>query len=265
MVVVLLAEIYAVSIQKGGVGKTSLVTNLAGAITRHYKKKVLIIDTDSQGNASIAFGLNPNKIKPTVYDVMMGKCDVRDAIIEVSPDLHICPANDEMSFLEFDILPHLKEYREPFKLLTEGVKDITDDYDYIFIDTPPSLGLVTGNVLALADKVIIPFVPETFAVQGLVRVVMAVNDFKSKENSKLQVIGIVGMMIESRTVLHSEMLQQARRYCMENDIHMFETVIPKSIRFANSTAYDGKPATWTDYKNPIVSAYYELLKEMFER
>ncbi|AQX56541.1 chromosome partitioning protein ParA [Priestia flexa] len=248
---------------KGGVGKTSLVTNLAGAITKQMKKKVLIIDTDGQGNSSIAFGFKqPNDFEYTIYDVLMGEKNAKDVIIEVSPHLHILPSNKDMNFLEFDILPNLHQYGEPFKLLTRHVVGIQDQYDYIFIDTPPSMGLVAGNVLAIADKVIIPFAPETFGVNGLINVIEGVSDFKKKENPSLEIAGVVGMMLDSRTSLHGELIKQARQYCFEHDINMCDTVIPKSIRFANATAYDGKPATWSDSNNPIVKAYYELLEEV---
>jgi chromosome partitioning protein len=259
----MVCEVYAVSMNKGGVGKTSLVSNLAGAITKQLKKKVLIIDTDGQGNASIAFGLNPQEFDDTVYDIIVNNKPVNEVIISISKYIDIIPANNDMNFLEFDILPNIKQYEKPFQLLKKALNQVKESYDYIFIDTPPSMGLVAGNVLAASDKVIIPFVPETFAVSGLVRIVDAIEDFKSRENHSLKVAGVVGMMVDRKTNLHNEMLQQARRYCLENDLTMYETIIPKSIRFANSTAYEGNPATLTDYNNPMVSAYFELMNEVF--
>jgi len=255
---------YAIAMNKGGVGKTSLVSNLAGVLSREYNKKVLIIDTDGQGNSSIAFGLNPSEIMNTIYDVLMGGARTDEVIISVDENLDLLPANEDMSFLEFDVLPHQDKYPLPFQLLKQGIESIRHHYDYILIDTPPSMGLPTGNALAVADKVIIPFVPEMFGVKGLVRVLEAIEDFRKNLNPQLEVAGVVGMMVDSRTHLHSEMLQQARKYCLEQDITMYETIIPKSIRFANSTAYEGKPAVWTDAKNPIVYAYYELIKEVLE-
>lgn len=257
-----MTEIYAISMNKGGVGKTSLVTNLAGAITKDLKKRVLIVDTDGQGNTSIAFGLKPHDFEFTVYDVLVGEKTAKEVIVSINEYLDVIPANNDMNFLEFDILPNIQQYDQPFMLLKKALKEIKEQYDYIFMDTPPSMGLVAGNVLAASNKVIIPFVPEMFAVSGLIRVIEAIEDFKAKENPELEVAGIVGMMVDSRTTLHSEMLQQARKYCVENDLTMYETIIPKSIRFANSTAYEGKPATWTDYNNPIVAAYFELMKEV---
>lgn len=259
-----MAEIFAISMNKGGVGKTSLVTNLAGAIDKQLKKKVLIIDTDGQGNSSIAFGITqPNDIENTIYDVLMGEKKIEDVVIKISSNLHICPANKDMNFLEFDILPNLDKHGEPFKLLSKHVKSIQDQYDYIFIDTPPSMGLVSGNVLSVADKVIIPFAPETFGVNGLINVIEGVNDFKSSHNPNLEIAGVVGMMVDSRTSLHPELLKQARMYCYEHDIKMYDTIIPASVRFANATAYDGVPATWTKLKkNDVVQAYHDLLKEV---
>lgn len=257
-----MADIYAISMNKGGVGKTSLVSNLAGAIGKQTGKKVLIVDTDGQGNTSIAFGLNPNNFENTIYDVLMGSITAEVAIIKTEHNVDILPSNADMDFFDFDVLTNKDDYPKPFFLLKEALADIKDDYDYIFIDTPPSMGLVAGNVLACADKVIIPFVPETFAVQGLIRVVKAINGFKAKDNPDLEIAGVLGMMVQGGTVIHSQMLQQARRYCTENNIHIYETTIPKSIRFANSTAYEGKPAVWTDSNNPIVGAYYELLNEV---
>ena len=261
-----LAEVYAIAINKGGVAKTTLTTNLAGAITSKLKRKVLIIDTDGQGNSSVAFGIkNTNKIENTIYDVLMGDIPIRDTIIEITPELHIVPSNKDMNFLEFDILPHVKQYDNPFKLLSEHINKVKDLYDYIFIDTPPSLGLVTGNVLACTDKLIIPFAPETFGVNGLINMLDGVKDFKEEQNPALEIVGVVGTMIDSRTSLHSQLLQEARAYCAKKDVRMFDTVIPNSIRFANATAYDGKPATWLkSKKNDVIQAYFDLLDEILE-
>lgn len=257
-----MTEFVAISANKGGVGKTSFATNMAGAITKKLKKKVLLMDLDGQANSSIAFGLNPNQFDGTIYDVLLGEKKAEDVIVKVDKYLDILPANKDMNFFELDVLPHLEKYGNPFYMLSRAVKGIEEKYDYVLIDTPPSMGLVAGNVFVLADKVIIPFVPERFAVDGLINVIQGVKDFKDEHNPKLEIFGIVGMMINSRTVLHSELLQQARQYCLEHDLRMFDTTIPASIRFANATAFDGKPATWSDANNHMVKAYYELLKEM---
>jgi chromosome partitioning protein len=256
--------IYSISMNKGGVGKTSFVTNMAGAIVTKLKKKVLIIDLDGQGNISVAFGLNPNNFKKTTYDVLLNKVEINDCVVKFSDLLHICPSNDSLNFFDFDVLTKLKKYPNYFGLLKEKVNKIKGDYDYIFLDTPPNLGLIQGNALVCADKVIIPFTPEKFATQGLMRMIEVVEEFKMSQNKGLSIFGVVGMMVDSRTVLHAEMLQMTRKYCVSNNMKLYETVIPRSIRFANSTAYDFKPATMIDTNNAIVQAYYELMEEMFD-
>lgn len=259
-----MTKVFSVSMNKGGVGKSTLVTNLAGALSSKHNKKVLLIDMDGQGNTAMAFGLNPLEFEETIYDVCVGEKKMSEVIVAVTDNLHLIPANDEMNFLDFDILTNIEKYPTPFDLLRVPLEEIKKDYDYIFFDSPPSMGLVAGNVLSAVDNVIIPFVPEMFAQQGLVRVIESINEFKAKRNPNLNLFGVVGMMVQSGTVLHSQMLQKARTYCKENEIKIFDTVIPKSIRFANATAFDGTLAVWSDSDNKIVGSYYELLDEILE-
>lgn len=260
-----MAEIYSISMNKGGVGKTSLVTNLASILAKRYKKKVLVIDTDAQGNSSIAFGKNPYDFEHTIYDVMLNDCDPKKAIHNMRRNIDLLPANDDMNFLEFDVLPYLNKYTRPYYLLKDGMKGIEENYDYIFIDTPPSLGFVAGNCLTYANHVIIPFVPEMYDVKGLIRVVKAIAEFRNDYNPSLNVAGVIGMKVESNTSLHSEMLQEARRYCNQSGIHMFDTVVPKSIAFAKSVAYSRVPAILSsDSKNKLVNSYDDVAKEFLE-
>lgn len=258
-----LGIVYSVSANKGGVGKTSFVTNLAGAIIKKKRKaRVLIVDTDAQGNASLAFGKNPKSYENTIYDVLVGASNIEDVIVNLKKGLDLLPSNVDMDFLDFDVLTNQEKFKAPFHLFKHPLERIKDRYDYILIDTPPAMGLTAGNVLVAADRVIIPFSPETFAVSGIVRVIDAINDFKQKQNPSLKIDGIVGMMVDSRTTLHSEMLAKARQYCDQNQYHMYNTIIPRSIRFASSTAYEGVPAVFSDASNPIVSAYFELMEEV---
>lgn len=256
------AIVYAVCMNKGGVGKTSLVTNLASILAKKHSKKVLIIDTDAQGNSSIAFGKNPYDFKDTVYDVLVYGLPPEKAIQKLRYGIDLLPANDDMNFLEFDVLPNLEKFPRPFYLLKDGMDKLKKEYDYIFIDTPPSLGFVVGNCLAYADRVIIPFVPEKYDVKGLVRVVKSINDFRQNYNPSLQVGGVVGMKVELMTQLHSEMLEEARRYCDKAGLHMFDTIIPKSIAYAKSVAYSRMPATLSsEARNKLVRYYDELAHE----
>lgn len=259
-----MAQVFSVSMNKGGVGKTSLLTNVVAVLSRKHNRKVLIIDMDAQGNSSMAFGLNPATFKDTMYDALVGKKRMKDIIVRVSDNLDIAPSNEDMNFLDFDILPKIVDYPEPFKLLKSHVDEVRADYDYIFIDTPPSLSLVAANVFTCADHVIIPFVPEMFGVKGLIRIIKSIDDFRIRDNPALRIAGIVPTMVDTRTTLHTEMMQEAQKYCYEKNIKIFDTVIPKSIRFAAATAYKGEPAVWSDASNSIVSAYYELTQEVID-
>lgn len=265
--------VYAVSQNKGGAGKTTLVTNLAGAMAKKYKKKVLIIDTDGQGNSAMAFGIsNPhNEIQYTIYDVLMGDKTPEDIVISfdkslgkfATGQLHILPANKQMNFLEFDVLTNLNKYRNPFHLLKDAVSEFIKQYDYVFVDTPPSLGLVQGNVLTLADRVIIPFHPEPFGDVGLINVIDVINDFKSKENTDLEIAGVACMKVETVSAVHDDMLQIVRAYCHEQKIPVFETMIPKRARYVQSVAYDGRPSTLTRMKRQDdAKLYHNLLNEV---
>lgn len=258
-----MGEIIVVAMNKGGVGKTSLVANISGVLGKDGTKKVLIVDTDGQGNLSLAFGLNPNQYNNTLYEVLMGECPAKDAIIQLDYGVDVLPANDGMNVWEFEVIKNYQNYENPFSILRTALEAVRDDYDYIFIDTPPSIGLVTGNALVASDKVLIPFVAETFAVNGLMRLVEVIEDFK-QYNPSITILGVVGMMVRRNTVLHSTLLPKARQYCLNQDITMYDNVIMDSIRFASATEQDGKPATWTDSSNQMVQAYYDLAKEIFE-
>ena len=255
--------IYCVAANKGGVGKTSLLTNVAALLS--LDKRVLMVDCDGQGNCSLAFGINPLGVKSTLHDVLLGGCSIEQAAIKIRDNLSLIPSNDDMDILELEILPEAKEkYKHPYELLKPHLEAIKGQYDYIMIDTPPSLGLVTMNALKASDRVLIPFEPELYAVKGLIKVLETVEKFQEKSNPGLKVEGVVGMKVDSRTSLHSDMLQQARAYCFKKDINIYQTVIPRSIRFASATNYHGKPAVWVDKNNAIVKAYFELAKEMFD-
>lgn len=253
-------KIIAISTNKGGVLKTSITTNLAGIFS--HNGKVLIIDADNQGNASLSFGMNPDSFNDTLYDVLVQGARSSEAIYKAYENIDILPSNDDMTFFEFDVLTDPKAYSKPFELMKDALKEIEGAYDYIIIDTPPNLGLMQGNVLSYAEQVLIPFQPENYSMRSLVKILAAIEKFKSKHNKNLKILGVVATMVDSRTTLHSEVLQSCRKFCLENGIKMFDTVIPRSVRFASSIAYHGLPATLTDVHNPLIHSYFELEKEI---
>lgn len=256
-------RIIAISTNKGGVLKTSLTTNLAGVLSK--TNRILIVDTDNQGNAALSFGKNPDQFERTIYDVLLEGIDPKKAICNVYENIDILPANDDMAFFEFDVLTEVDRYPEPFGLLKNALEPIQDDYDFILIDTPPNLGLTQGNVLTFADEVLIPFQPESYSMRSLVKILKSIDDFRDRYNPGLSVLGVVGTLVDTRTVLHSQVLQECRAYCFNNSIRMFDTIIPRTVRFASSVAYEGLPATLTDKNNALVASYFELAKEMLTR
>jgi len=255
-----LTKIWAISTNKGGVLKTSITTNLAGALSK--EGRVLIVDTDNQGNAALTFGRNPDELQTTLYDVLVDGADLRKTIINAHRNIDILPSNDDMAFFEFDVLSNRDQYPQPFSLLKNALQSVLDQYDYVLIDTPPNLGLVCGMVLSCATGVLIPFQPESYSMRSLVKILKAMDDFKAKHNPDLAVLGVVATLVDQRTVLHSQVLQECRKFCQQKGIRMLDTVIPRSVRFASSVAYERLPATLTESNNSVVGNYFDLLKEV---
>src|SRR5690625_1368382 len=254
-------RVIAVMTNKGGVLKTSLTTNIAGTLAQ-MEKKVLIIDSDNQGNVGVSFGLNPDEYENSIYNVLLEDMSVKECLVKVHKNIDIVVANDDMNDFELNVLINFKEYDNLFNMLKKSIEEVRDDYDYILIDTAPNLGLTNGNVLAVVDEVVIPFQPESYSMRSLIKAINSVNNFKKKVNKDLKIMGVVGTLIDSRTVLHSDILSECRKFCYENKIKIYDTVIPRSVRFANSVAYQGKPATLTDKNHSLVKSYFELVKEM---
>ncbi|MDD9147343.1 ParA family protein [Sporolactobacillus sp. CQH2019] len=257
--------VIAVANNKGGVLKTTTVTNLAGVASQNGQR-VLIIDCDNQANVSLSFNLNPDQFETTLFDVLVDSIDPRYVIEHVTDNIDILPSNDSLSMLEFQILTNLNKFSKPFYLLRDMLKNIVNDYDVIFLDSPPNLGLVSGNILSFADEVLIPFQPESFSMRSLIKMLSAIDDFKQAHNPRLDILGVVGTLVNDRTILHANVLNQCRKYCDHKHVKMFDTIIPRSIRFASAVAFEGLPATLIkeNKNNDIVNAYINLYNEVKE-
>lgn len=256
-----MCKVIAISTNKGGVLKTSITVNLAGVLS-NSGYKVLIVDADNQGNATMSFGVSPDNYKRTIYDVMVNGFSARSVIKNLYKSIDVLPSNDDMTFFEFDILPNISKIKNPFHLLKNALEDVREHYDYILIDSPPNLGLTQGNVLTASDGVIIPFQPETYSMRSLVKISQAIQSFKNDHNPNLKILGVIATLVDLRTVLHSDVLSECRKFCYENNIPMFDTVIPRLIRYASSIAYDNLPATLTVKNNELVKSYYDLKGEI---
>tara|TARA_B100000674_G_scaffold113613_1_gene84922 strand:- start:1248 stop:2036 length:789 start_codon:yes stop_codon:yes gene_type:complete len=222
-----MGKIVAIANQKGGVGKTTTSVNLAACLAV-LEKKVLLIDADPQANATSTLVLNP-EIEIGTYQLIEGQIKVEDLIIETtSPNLKIIPANIDLVGIEIELVD--KENRE--KMLLNALEIVKDNYDYIFIDCPPSLGLITLNCLTAADSVIIPIQCEYFALEGLGKLLSTIRKVQELHNSKLDVEGILLTMYDSRLKLSNLVIEQVKLHFP--DI-VFNTIIQRNVRLSEAT------------------------------
>lgn len=254
------AEVWAISTRKGGVLKTSLTVNMAGALSNN--KRILIVDLDSQGNVYLSFGKNPDKLNTTIYDVLTNRADIRKAICKVHKNIDVLPANDDMGDFDFEVIPNKAKYPNPFDILKEKLEPIRDQYDYILIDTPPNFGLIQGNALNAAQKVLVPYQPENYSMRALIKIINTIKKFKERYNPELELVGVIATLVDMRTSLHCEIMESTRKFCRKNNIPLLKTVIPKSIKFAASIAYEKKPATISVPTHKAVENYFELIDEV---
>lgn len=263
-----MAKIIAPSSNKGGVLKTSLAVNLAGVIAKDGKK-VLIIDVDNQGNVATSFGIDPDDIEFTIYDLLVNNkklTNPRDCILNVADNLDIIPANDDMAFAEIDILTQPDKYPSPdyMFLLKKAIKHFDKQYDFIIVDTPPQMGLIAANIFNAVEDIIIPYQPETYAFRSLVKTIRAISNFK-KSNDALNINEIVPVRVK-RTVLHNALIDTAREFAKANNIHFSQLAIKDSIKYSDNIARYQMPITLRDHIPEEITKYkviYEkLAKEM---
>lgn len=249
---------------KGGVLKSSMTVNLAGLYAKQGKK-VLIVDADQQGNVLLSFGKNPDEYKPTLYDVLVDYVPAHEAIINVYENIDVLPSNEEMSFLDFDILPHQKKYINPFLLLKVALMSIENNYDVILFDSPPSSGLIQSNVICCTDNIMIPFQPEKYSVRSLIKIIDVLRGFKEQNNPGLEITGVVSTLVQKNTTLHQNAMADAKAFCEAEGIHYFHSAIPKSISFANAIANEELPLTLAKRNTEFAFYYKNLFKELNER
>ncbi|NNV04715.1 ParA family protein, partial [Brevibacillus sp. MCWH] len=211
-----MCEVWTVSTRKGGVLKTTLCVNIAGVLSK--KGKVLIVDLDAQGNVALSFGINPDKVKLTIRDLLTRGVDAEKCIINVYENIDIIASNDDMNDFEFEVIPDRVKYPDPFILLKDKLENLKNMYDYIIIDTPPNFGLIQANALMFADKVLVPYQPEKYSMRALVKIVDTVRLFKRNYNPNLKLSGVVATMVDMRTSLHCEIMEATRKFSREKNI-----------------------------------------------
>ncbi len=251
------AHIIAIVNQKGGVGKTTTTINLATALAA-VQKKVLLVDCDPQGNASTGLGIDQAHRETTVYDLIINGEDIHAAIQKTSiPRLHIIPANMDLSGAEIELVSLMqREFR-----LRSSFQKLTQRYDYILIDCPPSLGLLTLNALAASDSVMIPLQCEFFALEGLSHLLKTVELVRTHLNPSLSIHGIVLTMYDRRNRFTEQIEDEVREYFAER---VYNTVIPRNVRMSEAPSH-GKPAIIYDMNCTGSRAYIRLASEMLKR
>lgn len=257
--------IICVNNNKGGTLKTTTVTNLAGVLAAK-KYKVLVIDADNQSNVAVTFGKNPDEYRTSLYDVLTSSLPAEDAIIKVNRYIDIIPSNDDLISFDFDVIGS-PVIDEPFMIMKNKMNHLREYYDYILIDTPPSLGLTAGNVFAFSDRVLIPFTPETYSARSLIKVIDTIRDFKEGYNPELEVLGVLRTMVNMNTNLHIKIIEDVRKYAFENNITVFDTIIPRTVQFAKSVEFEEVPATMAKKKKQYDKSelFFELWNEIEQK
>ena len=249
--------------QKGGVGKTTTSINLSASLAV-LGKKVLLIDLDPQGNTTTGVGINKGEIDRSIYDVLIGECNISEAIIKTKyKNLYVLPATINLAGLEYELLDKSREDMN-FKKgdqLKNSLMDIRESFDYIILDCPPSLSLITTNALAASNSVIIPVQCEFFALEGITQLLKTIMMSQKSLNPTLDIEGVLLTMLDSRTNLGFEVVEDIRKFFKEK---VYNTIIPRLVRLTEAPSH-GEPIVAYDPKSRGCEAYINLAKEVIER
>lgn len=252
-----MGQIIAIANQKGGVGKTTTAINLSASLAA-LGKKVLVIDTDPQGNTTSGFGVEKNNLENTIYEMILGECSIQDCMIRnVVEGVSILPANVNLAAAEIELIGvDKKDF-----ILKNEIDYIKDSYDFILIDCPPSLNTLTINAMTAANSVLVPIQCEYYALEGLSQLIHTINLIKERLNPDLDIDGVVFTMYDSRTNLSMQVVENVKSHLNQ---HVYETMIPRNIRLAEAPSF-GQPINQYDPKSTGAESYMSLAKEVIER
>lgn len=244
----------AIANQKGGVGKTTTAINLSACLAEKGKR-VLVIDTDPQGNTTSGFGIDKNNLENTIYELILGECSISDCIIrKVIGDVSVVPSNVNLAAAEIELIGiDKKEY-----ILKREVDYIKEEYDFIIIDCPPSLNMLTINAMTTADSVLVPIQCEYYALEGLSQLIHTINLVKERLNPDLDMEGTVFTMYDARTNLSMQVVENVKKNLNHK---IYSTLIPRNIRLAEAPSH-GMPINLYDAKSAGAEAYMQLAEEV---
>lgn len=252
-----MGKVISFSNKKGGVGKTTTVVNMA-AYCADFGKRVLLIDLDSQGNATTGLGFSKSSLKKSVYSVLIDDDKVSNNILPTEvTGLDILPANVDLSSAEVDLV--YKRGRE--SILKNALKEVKDNYDYIFIDCPPSLGLLTINAWVASDSVLIPLQSEYYALEGVSQLMNTIALVKQNLNPRLFIEGVVITMYDGRATISKQIATEIKKFFKNK---LYEIIIPRNVRLAEAPSY-GKPILLYDPKCTGARAYKALVEEFLSK
>ena len=251
-----MGRVIAIANQKGGVGKTTTAINLSAALAEKGKR-VLVVDTDPQGNTTSGFGIEKNELENTIYELLLGECSVQDCIIkDKKSGVSIIPSNVNLAAVEIELIDADK--RE--FILKREIDWIREDYDFIMIDCPPSLSMLTVNAMTTADTVLVPIQCEYYALEGLSQLIHTVNLVKERLNPDLDMEGVVFTMYDSRTNLSNQVVDNVKSVLQQK---IFKTLIPRNVRLAEAPSF-GMPINQYDPKSAGAEAYAALADEVIK-
>lgn len=252
-----MGRIIAIANQKGGVGKTTTTINLSSCLAEEGKK-VLTIDMDPQGNTTSGLGIDKNECENTVYELILGNCTINDALIHTEiQNLDLIASNVNLAGAEIELLNiNDKEY-----VLKNEVDYIRDDYDFILIDCPPSLNMLTVNAMTTADTILVPIQCEYYALEGLSQLMYTINLVQQRLNPRLRMEGVVFTMYDARTNLSLQVVENVKNNL---DTNIYKTIIPRNVRLAEAPSH-GMPINLYDSKSTGAESYRLLAQEVIER
>lgn len=251
-----MGKVIAVFNQKGGVGKTTTNVNLSASIGQ-MGKRVLVLDLDPQGNSTSGYGIEKSEVETTIYEVLLGDDSIKDAIIKTDFDnIDIVAAATELAGAEIEFT----EIKEREYILKKAISEVKDDYDYVFVDCPPSLGMLTINCLTAVDSVLIPIQCEYYALEGVSQLMETISLIKKSLNPSLEIQGVVLSMFDGRANLSIQVVEEVKKYFRGS---VYTTLIPRNVRLAEAPSH-GKPVIYYDSRCRGAVAYLELAEEFID-